>query len=201
MARPKNDAREKIEITLFGDIFPFVRNIQYPTGTQLRLASSEEVTASPFHPCFFLPSPPPPPAADTQRANRTHGDSRRRQPGTERPCERPGRRAGGCRFRARARARATHTEMTRFPRSNTIRRARASATRACSSAARTAAPGQRSRGGLRLDKDRGTSIAFICLGCVTFLPGVYVVFNLVQVLRGAPGFHLSDFAHWDDYRW
>lgn len=42
------------------------------------------------------------------------------------------------------------------------------------------------------DKDRGTSIAFICLGCLTFLPGGYVVFNLVQVLRGAPGFHLSD---------
>lgn len=41
------------------------------------------------------------------------------------------------------------------------------------------------------DKDRGASIAFICIGCVTFIPGAYVAFNLVQVLRGAPGFHLS----------
>lgn len=41
------------------------------------------------------------------------------------------------------------------------------------------------------DKDRGASIAFICIGSITFIPGAYVAFNLVQVLRGAPGFHLS----------
>lgn len=41
------------------------------------------------------------------------------------------------------------------------------------------------------DKDHGLFIAFTALGCVAFLPGAYVAFNLVQVLRGVPGFHLS----------
>lgn len=42
------------------------------------------------------------------------------------------------------------------------------------------------------DRDRGTSIAFIVVGSISFIPGAYVSFNLIQTLRGAPGFHLSE---------
>ncbi|PXF45356.1 hypothetical protein BWQ96_04876 [Gracilariopsis chorda] len=51
------------------------------------------------------------------------------------------------------------------------------------------------------DRDQPTSISFIAVGSIAFLPGTYLAFNLIQTYRGAPGFHLSQFAHWDDYRW
>lgn len=41
------------------------------------------------------------------------------------------------------------------------------------------------------DTDHGLFIAFTAIGCVAFLPGAYVAFNLIQTLRGVPGFHLS----------
>lgn len=40
--------------------------------------------------------------------------------------------------------------------------------------------------------DRDKEIAFIVLGSVSFIPGCYAVFNIVQWYRGVPGFHLSD---------
>lgn len=40
-------------------------------------------------------------------------------------------------------------------------------------------------------RDQGASIAFIVLGSIAFIPGSYVTFNLIQTLRGARGFHLS----------
>lgn len=40
-------------------------------------------------------------------------------------------------------------------------------------------------------RDRETTIAFIVIGSISFLPGVYASFNIVQWLRGVPGFHPS----------
>lgn len=42
------------------------------------------------------------------------------------------------------------------------------------------------------DRERGVSIAFVSIGCLAFLPGAYITFNLIQVARGVPGFHLSE---------
>lgn len=51
------------------------------------------------------------------------------------------------------------------------------------------------------DKDHGTFVAFTTIGALTFLPGAYASYNLYHAIRGTPGWHLSDFAHFDDYRW
>lgn len=40
--------------------------------------------------------------------------------------------------------------------------------------------------------DRDKEIAFIVLGSLSFIPGCYAVFNIVQWYRGVPGFHLSE---------
>lgn len=49
--------------------------------------------------------------------------------------------------------------------------------------------------------DRSTAAAFMAIGLVSFLPGSYASFMLVQALRGVPGYRLDEIAHWDDYRW
>lgn len=41
------------------------------------------------------------------------------------------------------------------------------------------------------DRDRSTSIAFVAVGGVAFLPGSYLAFNLFHAMRGTPGFHIS----------
>lgn len=46
--------------------------------------------------------------------------------------------------------------------------------------------------------DNETELAFIIMGSIAFLPGAYAAFNIVQWYRGVHGFHLSDFAHWDE---
>eukprot|EP00177_Eucheuma_denticulatum_P001991 GFKZ01003550.1.p1 GENE.GFKZ01003550.1~~GFKZ01003550.1.p1 ORF type:complete len:139 (+),score=13.42 GFKZ01003550.1:135-551(+) len=51
------------------------------------------------------------------------------------------------------------------------------------------------------DEDLGLFWAFVVIGGLCFLPGGYLVFNLVQWMRGVAGFDVTQFAHWDDYRW
>lgn len=41
------------------------------------------------------------------------------------------------------------------------------------------------------DKDRGLFVAFICIGSLCFLPGGYLMYNLVQTVRGVAGFDAS----------
>lgn len=41
------------------------------------------------------------------------------------------------------------------------------------------------------DYDRDTSIAFITVGSIAFLPSCYAAFNIIQWYRGVPGFHAS----------
>jgi Transmembrane proteins 230/134 len=49
--------------------------------------------------------------------------------------------------------------------------------------------------------DRSERIAFLVIGSIAFIPGAYAVYNLFHAIRGTPGFHLSDIAHFDDFRW
>ena len=41
----------------------------------------------------------------------------------------------------------------------------------------------------------------VVLGSVAFVPGAYAAYNLWHAVRGTPGFHLSDIAFHDDFRW
>lgn len=51
------------------------------------------------------------------------------------------------------------------------------------------------------EKDQGGGIAMVVLGSVAFVPGAYAAYNLWHAVRGTPGFHLSDIAFHDDFRW
>lgn len=51
------------------------------------------------------------------------------------------------------------------------------------------------------EKDQGGGIAMVVLGSLAFAPGSYAAYNLWHAVRGTPGFHLSEIAHHDDFRW